>query len=73
MQQSPEFEIEEGEELTVVMGMNWQPGMTKDFALVIWGDSNSPVSITADYSDTETYKRDGWHYLTMMADDQNKA
>ena len=47
--------------------------MTKDFALVIWGDGNHPVSITADHSTTETHRRLGWHYLTMLDDDQNRA
>lgn len=60
------FEIGAGEQLIVEMSMNWKPGMTKDFSLVIWSDGDKKVTIKENFPETKRFKRDGWNYSELI-------
>jgi hypothetical protein len=50
------FEMEDGDELTVIIEMDWREGSSRDFSLVSWATGSQPVAITADHEESNTFQ-----------------
>jgi len=64
--------MEAGEELTVTMEMDWKAGASKDFSLVSWATGSQPVSISSDYSESDTFQG-AMPFTVAQATDSNAA
>ena len=65
------FELKAGQQLKVIMEMDWKTNASRDFSLVVWSDGSEAVEIVADLPYSNTISS-SW-VLTERQEDDNNA
>ena len=69
----PPIDMKAGDVLTVILELDWQTNMSKDFSITTWGTGSEEVTISKVTSQTKDSQTEGWPLTERTASDMNAA